>query len=542
MATDSEVIKEFLVSLGFKIDAEGAKRFDKGLQQATKTATRLGAVMAALAVAVEVGVSRVARNFEALYYASQRTQATGRNLKALEYGASRIGLSAEAARAQVEGLAKAIRSNPGVEGLVNNLGVATREKNGQLRDTTVVLSELVAQFSKMPFHIAAQFAAQLGIDADALLMLQKGYKEATAAQEDYKKRLKDAGVDVDAMAEKSKVFANLLRRLDSNFEILTTRLADSFMPMATRILEIIDFLIVKFTAIDKETSGWAGTITSAVLGLATAFTILGRAVLMNPIGLTLTAISAAILLIITNWDDLKSTMNSFFEWVSPKLQWFWDKTKAIGEFFGFKFTPSSANSGPRATTPPAGSGTIAGGPRDPIGLRNNNPGNLRQWAGAETSGGFARFRTAEEGLEKMAANLINYGKRGFDTLDKISHRWAPNSDGNDSAGYARSLARQTGFSTGQKLDLNDPETLKKLMAAITVNENGRNPYSADMIDRAVATRLGGGAGGRNVVTMNQRTEINVASAGSADSTARVVAQNQTRVNGDMVRNMEGAIR
>lgn len=75
--------------------------------------------------------------------------------------------------------------------------------------------------------------------------------------------------------------------------------------------------------------------------------------------------------------------------------------------------------------------------------KNNNPGNLRSWAGTETSGGYARFKRPEDGwralriqternlfIRRLTILEFFQGKRG------VYPGYAPKADNNNPEGYA----------------------------------------------------------------------------------------------------------
>lgn len=109
----------------------------------------------------------------------------------------------------------------------------------------------------------------------------------------------------------------------------------------------------------------------------------------------------------------------------------------------------------------------------PRGIRNNNPGNLVRWPGAGSDGQFAVFNTMGAGISAEQANLRIYGRRGYDTLDKIIRKWAPPNE-NDTAAYIAAASRSTGFAPDQKLDMNNPDVIRKVANAINAHENGSN--------------------------------------------------------------------
>lgn len=127
----------------------------------------------------------------------------------------------------------------------------------------------------------------------------------------------------------------------------------------------------------------------------------------------------------------------------------------------------------------------------PIGIRQNNPGNIRQtdipWLGKTApQGGFESFDSPQDGIRALARNLMTYGSKGINTAQGIAGRWAPPSENNTPA-YAQALAGALG---NGPLNLKDPATLAKAAGAIIQHENGSNPYSPDMINGGVSAALG----------------------------------------------------
>lgn len=121
----------------------------------------------------------------------------------------------------------------------------------------------------------------------------------------------------------------------------------------------------------------------------------------------------------------------------------------------------------------------------PLGIRNNNPGNLRP------GGSFATFATPQEGLDALSRQISLYysgdsaaaGHRHLDTLQDIISTYAPSSE-NNTAAYIADLAKQLKVQPGQHLNLSDPSVMSALMKGIVSHENGQNPYSDAMINSA----------------------------------------------------------
>lgn len=116
---------------------------------------------------------------------------------------------------------------------------------------------------------------------------------------------------------------------------------------------------------------------------------------------------------------------------------------------------------------------------DPRGFRNNNWLNIRisnnNWQGKRTDntdGAFEQFETPELGIRAAARNIRTYGQRGLQTVNDIISTWAPVSE-NNTAVYIQNVASRMGVDPNQTLDLNDTDTMVKLISAMTISENGR---------------------------------------------------------------------
>jgi hypothetical protein len=147
-------------------------------------------------------------------------------------------------------------------------------------------------------------------------------------------------------------------------------------------------------------------------------------------------------------------------------------------------------------------------PRDPRGIRNNNPGNINYVGqpGSVKEGGangrFAVFGSMEEGISALAGQLQRYAARGIDTVSSIISKWAPPSE-NDTGGYINAVAKKLGVDANQHLDLSKNEALKALIEGITNVEVGRGRVSDSAINAGLQLHAGVGAGSRH--TQNTST-------------------------------------
>lgn len=138
------------------------------------------------------------------------------------------------------------------------------------------------------------------------------------------------------------------------------------------------------------------------------------------------------------------------------------------------------------------SSTTASNSGDPRGFRNNNWLNIRisnnNWQGKRTDntdGAFEQFETPEQGIRAAAKNIKTYASRGLSTIKDIISTWAPASDNNNTSSYITNVSRRMGVDPNAQIDVNNPDVMTNLLAAMTVSENGREG-DIEVIKRGVA--------------------------------------------------------
>jgi hypothetical protein len=256
--SDQTILREYLVSLGFKIDGGAQKKFKTGLIDLDKTAVTLGKTLVGAAVAAQAMVGVWAVQMEKLYYSSKRIGTTVGNLQALKYGAAQIGISGEVMQGALEGIARSIRSNPGLAGLIQSFGIKVEG-----RDMGDVAIDMVKALNKMPPYIAERFGALFGLDADTLFMLRQGVGEMEKAAGIRKKAAADLGIDTEAAALAGKEYANSWREILMYVGLLKDALAITLLPGMKELATLAKDILVSITGwVQKGMPGAATNIQS----------------------------------------------------------------------------------------------------------------------------------------------------------------------------------------------------------------------------------------------------------------------------------------
>lgn len=224
--SDVSVLREFLVKLGFDIDKAKFEKFTKSVETATKRVAEVGVAISAAAVAVEAGVAKIAAQFDDIYYASQRLRSSAENIQAFGFGISQVGGTAEGARSALEGLADFMRSNYGGEALLRGWGIATRDANGQLKQTTSIMDELALKFRAMKaggqYPLAKSEAEMLGIDEATLQAMIRGPDIYEAQLHAFAKQI---GLDMGKGSDSAQAFMKQIRTLKMEIGLVFEKVA-----------------------------------------------------------------------------------------------------------------------------------------------------------------------------------------------------------------------------------------------------------------------------------------------------------------------------
>lgn len=116
----------------------------------------------------------------------------------------------------------------------------------------------------------------------------------------------------------------------------------------------------------------------------------------------------------------------------------------------------------------------------PRGLRNNNPGNIRQNSDnflgeikPSADSAFKQFESIEYGYRAMFVTLNTYQKRyGLSTIRAMISRWAPAKDNNDTEAYIRAVSSESGVPENRHITSTNKDVMIPIVAAMSRVENG----------------------------------------------------------------------
>lgn len=343
---NAETLKDFLISLGFKVDEAGARKFDAVVAGTTLKAIELGVKVEAAALSVVAFTAKIASGLDDLYWASQRTGATVEGIKQIGYAVSQVGGSVDGARGSLENLARFMRNNPGAEGFLNRLGVQTRDASGNMRDMATIFTGVGQRLSSMPYYRANQYAQMLGLDENTLMAMRRGIGQFSG---EYTAMAKAIGYNADVAAVSSnkfmtslrsfglmagmtrdKIGSNLANGLAGSIDTLRRHILDNFPKIEGAITagvkgvlwfgEIIGRVVYRLIQLTGDIINWwksLSTETRQVIevfgALMIAWRLLNSAFAMSPIGRVI-MLGAALIGLYDDYRTWKEGGQSLIDW------------------------------------------------------------------------------------------------------------------------------------------------------------------------------------------------------------------------------------
>jgi phage-related protein len=167
------------------------------------------------------------------------SRATGRSTDSIQewrYMATAAGVDANAVSSNLNALQSTLNKDMfGVAAAKMSFwGVATRDVNGKLKTSDQMLSAVADKVAGMSEQRARQWASQVGINDDTLLLLKQG----SAGLEELKKKAHDMGAIIPADSIKlAAQFKRSLGELQFTLNNLTQRIALSAIPTMNKFLD-----------------------------------------------------------------------------------------------------------------------------------------------------------------------------------------------------------------------------------------------------------------------------------------------------------------
>lgn len=331
------VIRNFMVALGFKTDNTGLGQMQDAMGRVELKSASLKVALLSLATGAVIAVRQTASELDKLYFSSQRIGASATNITAFGNAISQMGGNAESAIGTLESLAEKMRNSPGYEGMINSLGVNTKQANGEMRDRVDVMKDLSGVLAQMPAYQANAYANSLGIDQNTLLAMRDG--KFVSNMEKYQKIQEQLGMN-DDLTKSGNDFMTEYRDLNmvtkTGFQVIVMQAGKALIPILRLLNQLIQAGISAFSQLNPEIKQMLGVglrfgmlalvfggfiktfgmifkfipMIKSFIGVLKLFRL---AFLASPIGIIL-ALAAALALLYDDYKTWRDGGKSLFDW------------------------------------------------------------------------------------------------------------------------------------------------------------------------------------------------------------------------------------
>jgi hypothetical protein len=237
----------------------------------------------------------------------------------------RVGGTAEGFNSTLKGLYDRINNaivqgDPNTTGILSILGISPTA-NGKIKQTSVLLKEIIDQLRKQPERLRMQFGKQLGLDDATLRLTQMSSKEVQTLFQNVEK----LGIISAAQAERSLRLKQSWQNVSQVWGIAAFNIADKLFPelekLGTWISQnpaMVQNLTVAVAGLTVALVSFTA-IRTGILALSAAFGVLriGMVALTGPVGIILTALGGIY--------EIFNNRNLIKDWAKQEdLQWLVD--------------------------------------------------------------------------------------------------------------------------------------------------------------------------------------------------------------------------
>jgi len=530
MATGN-ILREFLVAIGFAVDEQEYRNLEGRLKNTNERLAELGKGAAVAAAAISAAFLKTANDMQQLFFASRGADTTVNALMGLRFAADQIGIGADKAAGLVQNLASSIRSNPALGIWFKQLGLTQVSDNVQnLNNLINRLAQLSAQ-GPLQHALAARIAEQFGIDEQTLHMLERFLPQYIQYQKVLADKAALGGVNPDQQAAQFNQFMQDVGTLWATIKLIGISGFAELIPFAERLVHLLqtgaDFLL----AMNKSTHGLSSAFASIVATLATAFggfaalkgllgfiglgggsaaaeaggaaAAGGAGLLSAPVIIGIVAVVAAIALAWLGWhyrDKLESGAKSASSSLGDLIKRFEGKSLQVYKDITGK--------------PTVGFGHLVKPGEDFSGGISNQ--QALELLGKDTSEAAAAVRSMvtrslnQNQLDALTDFVFNVGPEKFKNSTLLKDVNAGDFAGADNEFAKWNKARVNG------------------VLVPNAGLSARREQERELFDKPV--------------TIQQETNITIHGSGDAKEAGKAVADEQTTVNGNLLRDMQGAVK
>jgi hypothetical protein len=273
------VLREFVMKLGYAEDESSRRKFTDGLKIMTETVATLGAAVAAAALGVIAGVRQMADAMTEVYYVSERSGGSAKTILALGSAFEDLGGTVGQARSAIEKIADAVKSEPGLKNYISDL---THQPYKNAADALQQLAEGFQAALKSGTDISVIFAEAEKVHlshADVMVLLHKDFSQLVSAYLDMESKILGSEANVQEIAERARAFTVAYNEARTAINLFAIEFGDRLgSQLKPKIDEFKQYLVDHATSINMFIDKAADVVAAAMKAIWEFAESAGRAV------------------------------------------------------------------------------------------------------------------------------------------------------------------------------------------------------------------------------------------------------------------------
>lgn len=264
----STILREFLVSIGFDVKQAEFRDFQSKMNGVAAQFTELGKIAMATGAALAATITKTASEMERLYFTSERTGGSIKDLLSLKFAGNIFGI--ENIAGAVENLSAALRANPGLAMFFQQLGIKETSSGTQNLINLVTQLQKLGPPGTIGYAIASQIAGTFGISENQLVMLEKFLPQIKDFVKQFQAALARSGVNIEKLGKDSFQFMQDVGKLVASTAILAMQFEQDVLPAAEDIVHFLQKCVDFAIELNTETKGWStelGAIAATLISI-----------------------------------------------------------------------------------------------------------------------------------------------------------------------------------------------------------------------------------------------------------------------------------
>lgn len=240
---NSEIMREYLVRLGYQTDVVSLRRFEDNLGKTSKRLLKVSTAVTGIVATIGTATAAFSYSMRKMYFTSQLANSSVKNLNAVSYAGKQIGISGDSMESMIKSMGMMVRLNPGIKALAQNLGIAM---NGT--DTSDQLIQLMTALKSQPEYIGSQFAEMFGIDKESFLLMIDNIEKFKQKKEEMLELQNKLNVNAKEQIDTMLHYTSTLDKLGSEADMLGTKILTKLVDPFDRGVSAIDEWMIHFSS------------------------------------------------------------------------------------------------------------------------------------------------------------------------------------------------------------------------------------------------------------------------------------------------------